>query len=150
MIHLDPPAYVPRCEGAYNMHVRPIDDGKWIATCVRTDNYPTVQAVGDSPAHAMALCAEGVAYAEDECLQIEVGAVMDKHCRCHDITEAVAADMAAGSPADVETRVTHRIGVCCLCATRGPKRDERGFIIPHVIDDLVDAEIVDETSAEGN
>lgn len=132
MTDLSIPTAVPRAS-AYAMSVGQDADGKWTAYCVRDDDAmdEPIKATGDTPAHAMALCAELVAVSEDECLDLRVGQVRAKHCRCEDMTELLEAASQQDSPDDVVVTLTHRMGQCCKCGLQGPVHDEDGAAIPY-------------------
>lgn len=132
MTDLSLPTSVPR-SASYAMSVGRNRDGKWVAYCVRDDDAldEAITAYGDSPAQAMALCAELVAVSEDECLELKVGQVREKHCRCEDMTELLEAASQQDSPDDVVVTLTHRMGQCCKCGLQGPVHDEDGAAIPY-------------------
>lgn len=132
MTDLSLPTSIPRA-ASYAMSVGRRPDGKWVAYCVRDDEVlaDPIEVVGDSPAQVMALCAELVAVSEDECLELKVGQVREKHCRCEDMTELLEAASQQDSPDDVIVSLTHRVGQCCRCGLQGPVHDEDGAAIPY-------------------
>ena len=131
MTDLSLPTPVPRAS-AYAMSVGQDADGKWTAYCVRDDEVidGPIMATGDTPAQAMALCAEMIAMSEDECLDLVVGTTRDRHCRCEDVTEMLEAAEAQDSPDDVVVSLTNRVGQCCKCGMQGPIHDERDVVMP--------------------